>query len=178
MLKKWIVLPVLAVLVLAAVNCGGAAPADKGKPAVGKAAAPAAAQAKVTSLKGFDMNSLKGKVTFVELWGVWCPPCIRSMPHIQETWDKYKSNKNFNLMVVNTGWRGDNVDKVKGWVAANAKYTFPVYFDDRPQDQQFAMANQVNSIPRSLIYDKKGVLRYNDHPGNIPADFLDKLLAE
>jgi cytochrome c-type biogenesis protein len=175
MLKKWIVLPVLAVLVLAAVNCGGAAPADKGKPAVAPAAAGAA---KVTSLKGFDMNSLKGKVTFVELWGVWCPPCIRSMPHIQETFEKYKSNKNFNLMVVNTGWRGDNVDKVKGWLAANPKYTFPVYFDDRPEAQQFALANQVNSIPRSLIFDKKGALRYNDHPGNIPADLLDKLLAE
>ncbi|MFA7330410.1 MAG: TlpA disulfide reductase family protein [Candidatus Delongbacteria bacterium] len=173
MLKKWLILPVLALLVLATVNCGGAAPADKAaKPAA------SAAAVKVTPLKGFDQAGLKGKVTFVELWGVWCPPCIKSMPHVQETWDKYKSNKDFNMMVVNTGWRGDNLDKVKGWLAANPKYTFPVFFDDRAEAQQFAVANQVNSIPRSLIYDKKGKLRYNDHPGGIPAGFIDGLLKE
>jgi thioredoxin-related protein len=100
------------------------------------------------------------------------------MPHMQETWEKYKTNKDFNLMVVNTAWKGDNLEKVKGWLAANPKYTFPVYFEDRPEAQQFAAQNQVNSIPRSLIYDKKGKLRYNDHPGSIPAGFIDGLLKE
>lgn len=172
MLKKWLILPVLALLVLATVNCGGAATDAKAvKPA-------ASTVVKVTPLKGFDAAALKGKVTFVELWGLWCGPCIQSMPHIQKTWTKYKSNKDFSLMVVNTAWKGDDLEKVKGWLAANPQYTFPVYFEDRPKTQQFSVANKVNSIPRSLIYDKKGVLRYNDHPGGIPAGFLDKLLAE
>jgi hypothetical protein len=81
-------------------------------------------------------------------------------------------------MVVNTGWRGDTVEKVKGWLAKNPKYTFPVYFDDRPQEQQFAMLHQVNSIPRSIILDKKGQVKYNGHPMEIPAGLIDRLLAE
>jgi thiol-disulfide isomerase/thioredoxin len=184
MSKRWMVLPVLALLVLAAVRCGGA-PAPDAKTAPGKtapvAAVAAAAQpaaAKVTLLSGYDLAKVKGKVNFVELWGVWCPPCIRSMPHVQELFEKYKSNPAFSLMVVNTGWRGDNAQKIQNWQAQNPKYTFPVFLDDRPQEQSFAALNQVNSIPRSLIYDKKGKVRYNGHPMEIPPTLLDNLLKE
>ena len=36
-------------------------------------------------------SSLKGKVVFFEYWGINCPPCIDSMPHLQELQDKYLS---------------------------------------------------------------------------------------
>lgn len=171
MLKRIVILPLLAILALAALNCGDAATPAGTAPAVAGART-------VTPLSSFDTAKLKGKVTFVELWGVWCPPCIKSMPHVEEVYEKYKGNKGFNMMVVNTGWRGDNPDKVKAWLGQNPKYTFPVFFEDRAQDKQFATVNQVNSIPRSLLYDKKGNVRYNGHPMEIPAGLIDKLLAE
>lgn len=191
MLKKAVVLPVLVLTALAALTCGGAAAPDKTAPAkpaavtsapaaataTPAAAAPAAAGT-VTPMSAYDLGRLKGKVTFVELWGVWCGPCIMSMPHVQELYEKYQGNPSFNMMVVNTGWRSDNVERVKAWLGKNPKYTFPVYFDDRPQDKQFATQNQVNSIPRSIIMDKKGQVKYNGHPAKVPAGLLDKLLAE
>lgn len=174
MLKRFVILPLLAMLALAAMTCGDAATPQS----LGGQAPSVTAGRPVTPLSTFDAATLKGKVTFVELWGVWCPPCIKSMPHVQEIFDKYKSNKAFSMMAVNTGWRGDNVDKVKAWMGQNPKYTFPVYIEDRAQDKQFATQNQVNSIPRSLLIDKTGAVRYNGHPMEIPAGLIDKLLAE
>ncbi len=175
MLKRMVILPLLTLMAMAVLTCGDAATTQKAPGGIAPAVIGARA---VTAMSSVDMGKQAGKVTFVELWGVWCPPCIKSMPHVQEVYEQYKGNKAFNLMVVNTGWRGDNVDKVKGWLAQNPKYTFPVYFDDRAQDKQFATLNQVNSIPRSLLYDKKGKVRYNGHPMEIPAGLIDKLLAE
>lgn len=191
MTKRWMVLPVLALLALATVRCGGAAaPGDKATApkaatvtkAVTAAATPVAAAtqpaSRIALLTATDLSTTKGKVTFVELWGVWCPPCIRSMPHVQEMWEKYKANPAFKLMVVNTGWKGDSKENIQGWLAQNPKYTFPVFLDDRAPDKQFASQNQVNSIPRSLIYDKKGQVKYNGHPMEIPEGLIDRLLKE
>lgn len=165
--------PVMLLALTLAVSCG-ANSEETGK----TEASTAQASQAVTALSSYDLAANQGKVVFVELWGVWCPPCIRSMPHVQKTWEKYKVQDDFRLMVVNTGWRGDTPDKVKGWLKQNGQYSFPVFFDDRPASNQFAVANEVNSIPRSLIFDKKGELRYNGHPMQVPATLLDELLAE
>lgn len=171
MIRKLFPLALLALVL--AVSCG------KKPDEAAKVETPAAqAGPTVTALSSFDLASNQGKVVFVELWGVWCPPCIRSMPHVQKTWEHYQAQDDFRLMVVNTGWRGDNPAKVKAWLTQNSQYSFPVYFEDRPQASQFATANEVTSIPRSLIFDKKGELRYNGHPMQIPATLLDELLAE
>ncbi|MFA7330411.1 MAG: TlpA disulfide reductase family protein [Candidatus Delongbacteria bacterium] len=135
--------------------------------------------AAVTPMSRVSMAAMRGRVTYVELWGVWCSPCIRSMPDIQAVWEEHRFHlAGFDLLVVNTGWRGDNLTVVEDWLAANPEYDFPVYFEDRPDTLTFAYQYQVNSIPRSLIFDKNGRLRYNDHPAGVPADFIDDLLRE
>jgi len=185
MMRSSFPLALLAALVLATASCGRRDGAEAAAQATAAVAAPTAAAAEaaqsagsVTQLSGYDFAANAGKVVFVELWGVWCPPCIRSMPHVQETWDHYKANDDFRLMVVNTGWRGDNPDRVRGWLKQNSRYSFPVFFDDRPQAQQYAALHEVTSIPRSIIFDKRGQVRYNGHPMQIPAGLLDELLAE
>ena len=35
-------------------------------------------------------EKLKGKVVLVERWGVHCPPCRRSLPHIEAIWKKFR----------------------------------------------------------------------------------------
>ena len=37
----------------------------------------------------FDAADLKGRVVLVEYWGVNCPPCLASIPHISELQEKY-----------------------------------------------------------------------------------------
>ena len=42
-------------------------------------------------------SDLKGKVVFFEYWGINCPPCIASMPHLQELQEKFQS-KSFTVI--------------------------------------------------------------------------------
>ncbi len=130
---------------------------------------------RITDLTHFDLSTFNGKVRMYEMWGVWCRPCLRSMPHVQELWEKYRDNPDFELLVINTGWRGDNLARINQWLDANPQYTFPIYFD--PQ-HKLAQQYGVNSIPRTIIIGKDNRVRFNDHPMRIPPDLLDKLLAE
>jgi len=129
----------------------------------------------VIDLTRFDLHQLDGKVRVYEMWGVWCRPCIMSMPKVQEMWEKYRDNDNFELLVVNTGWRGDSMKRVKDWLGKNPQYNFPVYFDP---NHSLPTKYGVNSIPRTVILGKDNKVRFNDHPMKIPADLLDNLLAE
>ncbi len=172
---------VVILMVLFLTACGGQQK-QEGQVAADKTVAAAAAEpapGEVMPMSQADWAGLTtGKVTFVELWGVWCGPCIQSMPAVQAHWEHYKDNPDFRMMVVNTAWHGDNLERVQGWLSKNSRYTFPVYVEDRGQEAHLAMVNRVNSIPRSLVYNKKGELVFNDHPSKLTHEFLDQLLAE
>ena len=36
------------------------------------------------------LESLKGKVIFINYWATWCPPCRAEMPMIKKLYDDYK----------------------------------------------------------------------------------------
>lgn len=42
-------------------------------------------------------NFLKGKVTFINFWGTWCPPCRAEIPALIELHNKYK-DKGFQII--------------------------------------------------------------------------------
>ncbi len=50
----------------------------------------------VTSIDGtnFKLEDLKGKVIVINFWGIWCPPCLREIPSLNQFADKYKNNAN------------------------------------------------------------------------------------
>ncbi len=67
-------------------------------------------------------DSLRGKVVFFEYWGINCPPCRASMPHLQELQEKF-GNKGFT--VIGSHCQGESPE-----VAAflkQTRVTFPVY---------------------------------------------------
>jgi thiol-disulfide isomerase/thioredoxin len=41
--------------------------------------------------KPIKLSDLQGKVVLLDFWGVWCPPCVGSLPHLIELNAKYKS---------------------------------------------------------------------------------------
>lgn len=66
---------------------------------------------------------LKGKVVFVDLWGVNCPPCRALLPRMEQLWASYKSKP---FMLLGSHRQGRSPDRVKELVKAN-KLTYPIY---------------------------------------------------
>ena len=53
----------------------------------------------------------KGKVTVVEFWATWCPPCRTSMPHMSKLQEKYRDEVTF------IGVTNESRDTVNGFLA-------------------------------------------------------------
>ena len=48
-----------------------------------------------TTLEGkpWSMRGLEGTVLVVNVWGSWCPPCIKETPELQKVWDDVQAKK-------------------------------------------------------------------------------------
>jgi len=41
-----------------------------------------------------NLDALKGKVIYLDLWATWCGPCVQEMPFFEKLKEKYKDNAN------------------------------------------------------------------------------------
>ncbi|HEY6395614.1 MAG TPA: TlpA disulfide reductase family protein, partial [Candidatus Binataceae bacterium] len=61
-----------------------------------------AADFKLKTLDGttLSLNSLRGKVVFLNVWATWCGPCREEMPSMETLYDEFKRNKDFVMLAV------------------------------------------------------------------------------
>ncbi len=105
-------------------------------------------QMKSLSGETVSLESLKGKVIFMNIWATWCPPCIAEMPNIQSLYEKVGSDKiAFVMLSVDQG----GVDKVRKFIQKKG-YTFPVYLPASPIPQEFDSP----AIPTTFIISPDG----------------------
>ncbi|RYZ54706.1 MAG: TlpA family protein disulfide reductase, partial [Chitinophagaceae bacterium] len=73
--------------------------------------------------KTINLQSLKGKKVFVNLWASWCPPCRREMPSIEKLAKSVDKNKvAFVLLSLD-----DNFNKAKAF-AKQQQLSLPIYY--------------------------------------------------
>ena len=104
----------------------------------------------VAKLEGGAMNAdaFKGKITLLNFWATWCPPCRAEMPSIERLYAQTK-NSAFQIVAVNVGERQA---QVASFIEKN-KYTFPIYLDE---SQQLSSVFASRGIPSTYIVNKNG----------------------
>ncbi len=103
--------------------------------------------------KQVNINDLKGKVLFLNLWATWCGPCRAEMPGIEKLYVSQTSDSIVFIML-SLDKRSDD-RKITNYLTEKG-YTFPVY---RPADSLPKQLN-VPSIPVTLVVNKKGNIVY------------------
>lgn len=53
------------------------------------------------------LADLQGRVTLINFWGTWCPPCIRELPEIVDLSERYAGHNAFRLYAVSCGQQDD-----------------------------------------------------------------------
>src|SRR5690349_4188503 len=74
--------------------------------------------------KTVDMNDLKGKVIFLNLWATWCGPCRVEMPSIQNLYNTVDKDK-IAFVMLSLDQENDRA-KIRKFVN-DKDFSFPVY---------------------------------------------------
>ena len=122
-----------------------------------------------------SLQSLRGKVVLVNFWTTDCEPCVREMPRMVETFDKFKA-RGFETLAVSMSY---NAPALVINFAQRRKLPFGVVIDNTG-----AVARGFGDVaftPTSVLIDKHGrVVKRIVGPTDFAAldALVEKLLAE
>lgn len=107
----------------------------------------------------YTVAGLKGKVVWINFWGLRCGPCVRELPALQKLFEKYRDKGLLVLGVNADGVDGDFILKSFTDRAdlKSAKVTFPLV-----PDVDFALIDsyKLMGAPLNVMIDKAGVVQY------------------
>src|SRR5581483_10143201 len=102
------------------------------------------------------IRAARGKVTLINFWATWCPPCVAEFPSLVQFYDRYKA-KGMTLLAVSLDAEGDRATKVLPFLKQQ-KAAFPVFVKAKGGDEAFINAidkDWEGSIPRTYLLVRK-----------------------
>lgn len=97
-----------------------------------------------------SLSDARGKITIVNFWATWCPPCREEMPHMQSFYEKH--SENIEMLAVNVTNMDDGIPVIERFVQEH-ELTFPVLLDE---SGDVGMTYEVMTLPTSYILDAEG----------------------
>lgn len=105
-----------------------------------------------TNNKPYIRNNYKNKLTIINFWATWCPPCVEEIPSLNRLVKKMKGS-GFELISINYAEDKKTINEFMKQVDVD----YPVLLD---QDGGFAKQWNVISYPSTFIIDSQGEIRY------------------
>ncbi len=108
----------------------------------------------LTDLSGHTIqrSDLTGRVLLIDFWATWCPPCVASMPHMEQLHRDFAA-RGFRLMSINV--EPENPTAVRNFVDSGG-LTFPVFVD---RGNRLQSRFRVQTLPTAFLVDGQGVVQ-------------------
>jgi cytochrome c biogenesis protein CcmG, thiol:disulfide interchange protein DsbE len=109
-----------------------------------------------------------GKVTVINFWATWCPPCRAEFPELMKF-----SQANKNIVQFYSVNLQENNDKIVDFLNKEG-YSLPVFLD---KDGQISKMFRITAIPTTIVVDSDGIIRYRKS-GAVTADELELIIKK
>jgi len=97
-----------------------------------------------------------GKITVINFWATWCPPCVEEMPGLESFAQANQQKVDFYAVNLQ-----ESNGKINDFMSKN-KYTMIVLLD---KDGAIAKKFQVTAIPTTIIVNKHGMVKFRKTGG-------------
>ena len=123
--------------------------------------------------KPIKLSDLKKNVVVLDFWATWCPPCRKSLPHLEEfSKKKDLADKGLKVLAVNAH---EDKEKVEKFMKDN-NYSFSVPMD---KDGSVMKDYGITGIPTTVIVSRGGKVHKTFVGfGDDSAKELDKAIEE
>lgn len=111
----------------------------------------------LTKMNGekFSLDNFKRQTIVINWWAVWCAPCRKEIPGLNELVDKY-SDKNVKFIAITD----DSMDKVSSFLQKN-EFKYDIVFASENTRMIFG-----NSYPKNIVIDSANIITYYSEGGN------------
>ena len=111
--------------------------------------------------KNVNLDDLKGKYVYIDVWATWCGPCKREIPYLKELEHEYE-NKNITFVALSIDTQ-ENKGKWEKMVAERDLKGVQVLADN-DWNSQFVLDYRITGIPRFILIDPNGNIISHDAP--------------
>ncbi len=121
-----------------------------------------------------DLNS---DLVLIDFWGTWCPPCVRSIPHLVELQERMGKR----LTIVGIACESDAPEVASPKVAETVrklKVNYPVLLSRNDGSCPLQEALHIGAFPTLILVDREGRVLWRDQ-GATPATLarLDRMIS-
>jgi len=130
--------------------------------------APAFAAESLDGSRKLSLRAYRGKIVYLDFWASWCPPCLQSLPLLEDLRKEFGA-ADVQFLAVNLD---RDLDEARAFLRQHA-IGYPSATDP---EGRLPESYQVKKMPTSFVIDRDGVIRYV-HPGFRPSD-IDEIRAQ
>lgn len=117
----------------------------------------------LTDSEGQRMNldQLRGKVLFVNVWASWCPPCVAEMPTIETLYSNVSDNENIRFVMLSFDEEREKAVDFMERKEFSLPYHFPASSVPPVFRSPYLPTTYVVSKEGQIIFKKEGIADYS-----------------
>lgn len=117
----------------------------------------------------FHLADTRGKVTFINLWAVYCAPCVAELPYFNELYKEHEGDVSI-LCIHNTFITKDPKEFL-------SDFDYAMNFATDPDGSLFKIVNGGSTLPQTIVLNRRGEVIYNQVKSVTP-EMLEALYQE
>ena len=110
------------------------------------------------------------KYLVIDFWATWCAPCLATVPHFNDLQKHFENNSEISFISLT-----DETPKIVKRILDRIEFKTIVATD---QSKETLKKYKVNSLPTTIIIDKKNTVRWIGTPKELNKDIINNIIND